>query len=321
MTILIAESEGFSPLAVRRLRERATVITADLDRPGLLAGVASADVLWVRLRHQIDAEVMDAGPGLRVIVTNTTGLTHIDLEAAKARNIRVVSLRGEVDFLKTIRATAELTLALALALVRHVPAAAAHAAAGGWNRYDFKGHDLFEKTVGIVGLGRLGHIVAGYFRAMGVHVLATDTAVVEADGITMVPLDELLSRSDLVTVHVDLNPTSRSLVSAREFAQMRKGSWFINTARGEVVDEPALLAALDSGHLAGAALDVLAGEPVSVGPAHPLVRYAATRNNLILTPHIGGYTWESLARTEIHLADVLGRMLDADAPSASGRPH
>ena len=310
MTILIAESVGFAPLALQRLRQRAHVIEGDLDRAELLAAVSSADVLWVRLRNQVDEEVLNAATRLRVIVTNTTGLNHVDVDAARQRGICVLSLRGETEVLRTVRGTAELTLGLILALVRRVPAAAAHVNAGGWNRYGFKGHDLYEKTAGIVGLGRLGQIVATYLQALGMHVLATTPESGGAPGVTLVPLDELLTLADVVSVHVDLNPGTRGLIGEREFATMKNGAWFVNTSRGEVVDEPGLLAALERGTLAGAALDVLAGEPPVNMPFHPLVRYAATHDNLILTPHIGGYTFESLARTELHLTTVLMRVLD-----------
>ena len=310
MTILIAESAGFSSLAVRRLRERGDVIEGDLDRAGLLAAVPLADVLWVRLRNRVDDEVLNAATRLRVIVTNTTGLNHIDVVGAHRRGIRVLSLRGEVEFLRTVRATAELTLGLILALVRHLPAAATHVNAGGWDRYGFKGHDLHEKTAGIVGLGRLGRLVATYLQALGVHVLATDSAPAPAEGVTLLPLDDLLAQSDLVSVHVDLNPATQALIGHREFALMKDGAWFVNTSRGEVVDEHALLSALEHGRLAGAALDVLADEPPTRLPLHPLVQYAATHDNLILTPHIGGYTVESLARTELHLTTMLMHVLD-----------
>ena len=130
MTILIAESEGFSPAALQQLRNRADVIEGDLGRDELLAAVASVDVLWVRLRNHIDEAILNAAQRLRVIVTNTTGLNHIDLEAAHRRGIHVISLKGEVELLRTVRATAELTLGLMLSLVRRLPAAAAHVHGG-----------------------------------------------------------------------------------------------------------------------------------------------------------------------------------------------
>ena len=151
LKLLIAEAEGFSPEALTRLREFADVDTRDLSRAELLASVHDVDVLWVRLRNRIDARVMAAAPRLKVIVTNTTGVNHIDLEEAARRKIRVVSLKGETDFLRSIRATAELTIGLLLSLTRHIPAAAAHVANGGWDRYPFKGNDLYGRTAGIVG--------------------------------------------------------------------------------------------------------------------------------------------------------------------------
>ena len=130
MKLLVAESEGFAPAALSLLRTKTEVIEADLDRKGLLQAAPDADILWVRLRTLIDVEVLDAAPRLKFIVTNTTGLNHIDLDTAQTRGIRVLSLRGEVDFLNEIRATAELALGLALALVRRIPAAHEHACDG-----------------------------------------------------------------------------------------------------------------------------------------------------------------------------------------------
>lgn len=312
MKILVAESHEFSEEALDRLRALGDVVTADLDRPALLASAIDADVLWVRLRNVIDAEVMDAAPRLRVIVTNTTGTNHIDLEEAVRRNIRVLSLRGETEFLKRIRATAELTVGLLLALVRHIPAAASDVRNGGWNRYGFKGHQLFEKTAGIVGYGRLGRIVGGYLGALGMRVLAAtrpDEEVEPADGVAIVPLTTLLEQSDVVTLHVDLRPDTTGMFGAEQFRAMKPGAWFINTARGELVDEAALLGALETGRLAGAALDVVSGSIGADVSQRPLLRYAALSDRLLITPHIGGYTFESLAATELFLADRLSAVM------------
>src|SRR3954447_13086812 len=132
--ILVAESAGFSPEAVEVLRRAGDVTLADLDRDGLLGAVGETDALCVRLRNRIDGEVMDAAPLLTVVASLSTGLNHVDLEEAERRGIRVVSLKGESDFLKDIRATAELTVGLVLALARHLPGAVEHALEGGWNR-------------------------------------------------------------------------------------------------------------------------------------------------------------------------------------------
>jgi D-3-phosphoglycerate dehydrogenase len=290
------------------LQQAADVVLADLDRPALLSAVADADVLWVRLRHVIDSQILAAAPRLKIIVTPTTGLNHIDVAGATQRGITILSLRGETRFLEDVRATAEHTVALMLALLRRLPAALLHVRDGGWNRDLFKGHELYGKTVGIVGYGRLGKIVARYLRVFDANVLVSDTgANVDAAevGIRMAPIDLLLQEADLVTLHVNLNEETRGFYGQSHFAAMKRGAWFINTSRGEVVDECALLDALTSRHLSGAALDVLCHEHSDGMGDHPLVVYARANDNLIITPHIGGCTAESMQKTELFLAEKL----------------
>ena len=234
----------------------AEVVEADLDRAGLLAACADIDILWVRLRNQIDTEVFDAAPRLKVVVTPTTGLNHIDQQEAARRGIRIVSLKGEVAFLKDVRVTAELTVGLILALMRNLLPATADTLAGNWNRDAFQGHELYGKTVGIIGYGRLGHIVARYLQAFDMRVLVTDPDLDPEElerGLTRVPLAKLLRESDIVSLHVNLCDDTYNLFGSDEFAAMQPGAWFINTARGELVDEQALLSALRSGRLAGRA--------------------------------------------------------------------
>lgn len=322
--LLVTESRDFAPAAAAALREWSDVILADLDRPGLLDAVADVTVLWVRLRHRIDAEVMDAAPGLQLIVTATTGLNHIEAEEAARRGIRVVSLRGEHEFLDHVVATAEHTLALAFALLRHLPAASRHVIDGGWDRDRFKGAEIRGKIVGVVGYGRLGRIVARYFSMFGATIIAADPDLNPA----MLPLyvrpvstEELLAEADLVTVHVDLRDDNVRFLGRDQFAAMRRGAWFINTSRGELVDEPSLFDALVAGHLAGAALDVLTDEHAGNVGARRLVEYARTHENLIITPHIGGCTHESMEKTEEFLASrlrqALRRSTTSDQPEGS----
>lgn len=308
-SILVSESSHFSDAAARRLRSAGRVTLADLDRPQLLAAVRDVDALWVRLRHTIDAEVMDRAPRLRLIATPTTGLNHIDLDGAARRGIRVISLRGETAFLDHIHATAEHTLALILALLRHVPAATRHVTEGGWNRDLFRGGELHGKTAGVVGYGRIGRMVAASLQALGMKVLAADPVVNSAapDGagsnIELVLLATLFERADLVTLHVAFDEKNRAFFGASEFAAMKPGAWFINTSRGELVDEAALLQSLVNGRIAGAALDVLSAENSGGMSAHPLVQYARAHENLLITPHVGGCTSESMQATEEFLAE------------------
>ena len=265
-------------------------------------------MLWVRLRHRIDSQIMAAAPRLKVIVTPTTGLNHIDLEDTRRRGIEVLSLRGENEFLADVRATAEHTIALILSLLRHVPAAMAHVKCGAWNRDQFKGSELYGKTIGVIGYGRLGRIVAHYLRAFDGRVLATDpdlNGAPVAPDVKLVSMTQLLQEADLVTLHTNLCEKTLGLFGQAEFSTMKRGAWFINTSRGELVDENALLAALRSKQLAGAALDVLCEEHSDGMGSNPLVVYAREHDNLVITPHIGGCTTESMEKTELFLAKKL----------------
>lgn len=306
--ILITESFKLSPQVVRVLGTLGEVQCADLDRTALLQARRDTTILWVRLRNYIDREVFDRFPRLRVLVTPTTGLTHIDLNEIARRNITVLSLKGETDFLKTVRATAEHTIGLMLALLRRLPNAFDHVKAFKWNRDQFRGEELYGKTIGIVGYGRLGRIVSKYLQVFEARILATDSnvnAIPVDPWITGLPIEKLLVEADIVTVHVNFNENNRGLFGVKEFALMKKGAYFINTSRGELVDEKALLQALESQHLGGAALDVLSQEHNLAGRLHPLIEYARKYDNVIITPHIGGCTEESLNKAEEHMATRL----------------
>ncbi len=310
-SILLTESSGFSAAALRVLESLGSVLLENLDRPGLMMKARSADVLWVRLRHQINQEFLDAAPQLKLIVTPTTGLNHIDLDAAAARNIPVISLRGETEFLKDVRATAELTIGLMLSLLRRIPSAAMHTLQGGWDRDQFCGGELCGRTIGLVGFGRLGRIVARYLNAFDSRVLVNDPSIVDSqlpDYVENVSFDRLLRESDIVSLHVNLSSESFQFFGASAFQRMKPDSLFINTSRGELVDEGALLSALSNGRLAAAALDVLSQECSTGMQTHPLIEYAATHENLVVTPHIGGCTFESMAKTELFLAQRLAEI-------------
>jgi D-3-phosphoglycerate dehydrogenase len=306
--ILIAEPVDFSPQAVRMLEAAAEVTLAPTDRGQIAAALADYDVFWFRLAHRIDRELL-AGPlRCRILATPVTGLDHIDLEACAEHGIRVVSLRGETEFLEQVRGTAELTIGLALALLRHIPAASEHARRGGWNRDLFRGRELFGRTVGLVGVGRLGRIVAGYFRAFGCEVLGYDPredfphdAARRVDS-----LEDLLAAADVVSLHVSYTPATRHLIGRRELAALRPQAVLVNTSRGGIVDEPALAEAIERGAILGAAVDVLDGEPHTAD--HPLVKLAQKTDRVLIVPHIGGNTEESFAKTELFLA---GKVLEA----------
>jgi D-3-phosphoglycerate dehydrogenase len=311
--ILIAESENCSPAAVGIYRSMGEVRLAQLNRPELLELVKDFEVLVVRLANQIDEELFASAPNLKAVVSPTTGLDHIDLDAAGRHGVKVLSLQGEVEFLRSIPATAELTWALLLALTRNIPAAFASVAAGEWQRDRFKGHDLAGRKLGILGLGRVGSMVAHYGLAFGMQVSAYDPAPLRWEqGVALAgSMNELFSWSDVLSIHVPLNAETRHLVGGEQLKLLPPNGVLINTSRGEVLDETELLAALEDESLAGAALDVLANERSSALAELPLVHYARTHSNLILTPHIGGATYESMAATEVFMANKLKKWIES----------
>lgn len=313
--ILNAEPDGYAEEASAILRPVAELRTRALSPAELPAALADVNGLIVRLGHRVDASLLAAAPNLRLVATATTGLNHIDTEAAGRRGIAVLSLKGETAFLNTVTATAEHTWGLLLALIRHLPAACAHAASGAWDRDLFQGRELSALTLGIVGYGRLGRMVAGYAHAFRMRVLASDPTPIARDAnVAYMPLEELLQQADVITLHVPLAPQTKLLLGAAQFATMRPGAFLINTSRGEIVDESALLSSLRAGRLAGAAVDVLTDEPRSgsAWPArHPLLAYAREHNNLLVTPHIGGNTSDSKQHTEVFLARKIRRFLTA----------
>lgn len=309
MRILNLEPDGYSADALKILQSHGDVVYGPLTRDDLLLALPSIDILVVRLGHQIDRKAIEAGKSLKAIVTATTGLNHIDIDAATERNIAVLSLKGEQEFLKTVHATAEHTMALMLALMRRLPFAHQSVMDGQWNRDLFKGGELEGKTLGILGLGRLGSKVAHYAKAFGMRVIAYDTdPSCVFDGVeTVNSAADLARTSDIVSVHIPSNKHNRHFVNVHFLSAMRPGSRIINTARGDVLDQAALISALQSGHLSGAALDVLEEEYQGSMGTSALVEYARGHHNVIITPHIGGATQESMHKTEIFMA----RKLDA----------
>jgi len=304
--ILVSEATAFSPQAKQVLLQVGNVRWEDFSREELAQQVSDTDVLWVRLRSRIDEFVLDNAPRLKVIASPTTGLTHIDLAAAERRKIRILSLQGERQFLRSVRGTAEHTIGLMLSLLRHIPQALEHVRGGGWNRDLFRGTELFGRTVGVIGYGRLGRIVAKYLNAFGSEVLVADPGISSSElkpPARLLSLRDVLANSEILTVHVALNPTTRPLLGREEFKIMKPGALLVNTSRGEVLDEPALIEALESGRLAGAALDVVSAEDRYSESL--LIEQARHRDNLIISPHIGGCTEESMTRTEIFLAERL----------------
>lgn len=317
--ILNVEPRDFTEPARRVLSGLGELVEEELDREQMLRRLPGFQVLIVRLGHLIDAQVMDSAPELRCILSATTGLDHIDLAQARQRGLTVLSLQGEGKFLESVSATAEHTWGLLLALVRQIPAAFAAVRAGRWDRDAFKGRELMDRRLGCVGLGRLGRKVAAYGLTFGMQVAAYDPEPVRwLDGVRRIEsLERLLAGSDVLSLHPPHNEQTRNMIGMRELELLPDGAVLINTARGGLVDETALLAALSSGRLAGAALDVLAHESGRGLPDSPLLAYAREHDNLIITPHLAGATKESMAKTELFMAKKLAAWLqEQDWPGA-----
>jgi D-3-phosphoglycerate dehydrogenase len=315
--ILNAESLDYSPIALEILERFAVIEAADLPRSELCSRLSEIDVLIIRLRNQIDREIIDSAPRLKAIVTATTGLDHIDTAYAVEHGIAVLSLKGETDFLRSIPATAEHTWGLLLALVRNLPWAYQSVLQGEWDRDRFRGRDLAGRRLGIIGLGRIGEKVARYGQAFGMQVTAYDPY--QMDQLPEVErqptLKSICRASDIVSLHVPLNEETRGLFGSQELSWLPPGALLVNTARGAVLDEIALLTALENGQLGGAALDVLSDETSLARPLTArLVEYARSHPNLLLTPHIGGATLDSMHATEIFMAHKLEKFVKENFP-------
>ncbi len=259
-----------------------------IPRDELLRGVQGAQALLCMLTDRVDGEVMDAGP-LRVVSNVAVGVDNIDLAAARARGVRVTNTPGVLT-----DATADLAMALLLAVARRVPegdAMVRRGAFNGWGPMMMVGADLAGQTLGIVGPGRIGSAVAQRARAFGMEIIISARSE-HPDVGPRVEIDELLRRSDFVSLHCPLTPATHHLLDARRLALMKPGAYLVNTARGPVVDEEALVQALRDGAIAGAALDVYEREPL----VHPGL---LELGNVVLAPHSGSATLrtrETMAR-------------------------
>lgn len=314
--VLITESAGYSPLALQEYCRAGEVIRQDTDEAAALRPDDVA-VIVVRLGQFIDSDFLARFPNLSFIVSPTTGLNHIHLETCRARGIEVVSLKGETAFLDSITATSELALGLMLAVLRRIPAAHEHATVElGWNRDLFCARMLSRMTVGLIGLGRLGRQMARMCQGLGMQVIACDPYVNDAAFATAntrrVALSELAAQSDIISLHADYRPENDGVIGAHFLAQCRPGALLINTARGELCDEKALAAALDSGHLGGVATDVLRDEQSgAILEQHPLVQRARQGLNVIITPHLGGCCADAMRETEEFVARKLLARLES----------
>jgi len=312
MRILVAESIADEGLALLRGRHEVDV-RSSLSPDELVAAIGDYDALVVRSGVRVDAAVIEAGRRLVVIGRAGVGVDNVDVDAATRAGVTVVNAPTG----NTI-AAAEHTLALLLGLARRTAAADASLRRGEWQRAPYEGIELRGRTIGVIGLGKIGQAVADRARGLEMTVLGHDPFVTAEQatlrGVELVELDALLSRSDVVTVHVPLTRATRGLIGRAAVARMKPGAFILNVARGGVVDEAAVAEALRSGHLGGAGVDVFEREP-------PVDSPLLGAPNTLLTPHLGASTAEAQVAVAVEVASQLLDVLDGrPARSAVNAP-
>jgi len=310
MKILV--TDGLEAEALTLLRKAHEVRSEELGAAALLEAVTPFHALIVRGRTKVTAEVIRRGTNLKVIGRAGVGVDNIDVEAATERKVAVVN----APTASTV-SVAELAIGHMLSLARHLPEADRSVKDGKWAKKSLEGRELHGKVLGLLGSGRIGAEVAKRAQAFGMRVIAYDPYLVPATaeglGIQLVDKSSLFRQADMISVHAALTPETKGLVGAAEFALMKRSAFLVNCARGEIVDEPALLEALRSGTIAGAALDVFSQEP----PVRSPLLHAP---HLVFTPHLGASTVEAQARAGAVIADQVLKALAGKRPELLVNP-
>ncbi|MEP6481261.1 MAG: phosphoglycerate dehydrogenase [Rhodoglobus sp.] len=301
--VLIAEE--LSPATVEALGPDFDVRSVDgTDRPALLAALSDASAVLIRSATKMDEEAIAAAPALKVIARAGVGLDNVDIKAATTAGVMVVNAPTS-----NIISAAELTIGHILSLARHIPAAHGSLSQGQWKRSKYTGVELYEKTIGIIGLGRIGALITTRMQAFGTKIVAYDPYVTPARaqqlGVTLLSLEELLAQSDFVTIHMPRTPETTGMISTDQFALMKPTAFIVNVARGGLIDETALYTALKSGRIAGAGLDVFVNEPPTDSPLLGL-------ENIVLTPHLGASTDDAQEKAGVSVAKSVRLALDGE---------
>lgn len=311
--VLLAEE--LSPATVDALGPDFEIRTANgADRAELLPAIADVDAILVRSATKVDAEAIAAAKNLKVIARAGVGLDNVDIKAATQAGVMVVNAPTS-----NVISAAELTVGHVVSLARRIPAASASLKAGEWKRSKYAGVELYEKTAGIIGLGRIGALVAARLQGFGMNVVAFDPYVTAARaqqlGVQLVELDELLATSDFVTIHMPKTPETVGMLGADAFGKMKESAYVVNVARGGLVDEADLYTALKDGQIAGAGIDVFSTEPSTDLPFFEL-------ENVVVTPHLGASTEEAQEKAGVSVAKsvrlALGGELVPDAVNVAG---
>jgi D-3-phosphoglycerate dehydrogenase len=303
--VKVLVSDQISELGVAKLREKAIVdVKTDLTPDALVSIIPQYDALIVRSSTKVTRQVLEAGTNLKVVGRAGVGVDNIDVEAATERGVIVINAPEG----NTISA-AEHTIAMMTSLARNIPGAAASMKAGEWQRNKFMGVELYKKTLGVIGIGRIGSEVIKRTKAMDMHILAYDPYIAaeraEKLGVTLTSLEEIYRKADFITLHTPLTKATKYMIGEKELAKMKDGVRIINCARGGLIDELALTEALTSGKVAGAALDVFEEEPVT---CNPLCAFP----NVIVTPHLAASTTEAQVNVAVQVAEQVVSVLMGD---------
>ena len=311
--VLIAEE--LSPATVDALGPDFDIRIVDgTDRPALLAAIVDASAILIRSATQVDAEAIAAATQLKVVARAGVGLDNVDIKSATTAGVMVVNAPTS-----NIISAAELTVGHILSLARHIPPAHAALAQGQWKRSKYTGVEIYEKTIGIIGLGRIGALISARMQAFGTRVVAYDPYVTAARaqqlGVTLLSFDEVLKQSDFITIHMPKTPETTGMISDAQLALMKPTAFIVNVARGGLIDEDALYRALTAGVIAGAGLDVFVHEPPTGSPLLAL-------QNVIVTPHLGASTDEAQEKAGVSVAKsvrlALSGELVPDAVNVAG---
>lgn len=300
MKALITEPLDFGRENLKLLEEIAEVKKGPFSRTDLLKAVEDMDVLMIRLGHIIDEVVFEKANKLKFILTPTTGLNHIDMDAAEKREIKVISLKGESEFLVGIPSTAEHTWALMLSLLRKIPAAHKHVMNREWNRDQFKSHNLYHYKLGILGFGRVGKQIAEYAKVFKMPFVFYDiNPNLKNNSHAVEDLERFLAEIDVLSIHIPLNKENTQFLNETNLKYLKSTAYIINTSRGEIIDESILADMLLQKKISGLATDVLASELSSESRRNnSLIEVAQHLDNVVITPHIAGATYESMWKTE-----------------------
>src|SRR3989338_2273450 len=308
-----------TPKAREILAQFGTIADKEMTQQELSEAIHQYDIIFMGLYPEIPAEIMRKAEKLKIIAAATTNPNHIDSKTAEERGVQILCLKDEIEFLNTITGTSEMAAGLMIDLVRGTPWAFDDVKQYHWDRDRFRGHNLYGRTLGIFGLGRLGKWMARYGKAFNMNIITYSPHITPEEekefACRSVDFDTLLRESDVLSIHSHSTSETRGIFDKEAFAKMKTAAYLVNTAAGDIINEADLLEALEQGTIAGFGTDVLADE-LHFNESfnnYPLVEYAKTHENVIIVPHLGGMTHESREATDIFMAEKVVEALKKQA--------